>query len=182
MANTSGQAYSFMAVTPILPGQESTLLDRLTALPTGEASPLARMGYTHFARWLVLHDLVYQGPPQTRDSLQSPYLLFVSNFDGDLDRYLDAMLNHMASEAEAVWSCCVGFPGTEDRDAFKAYLKHNQLGTTFFVSAYPEATVADVRASMALRQQLTDFAIAAQSLDASSLHQAWAREFAETGR
>jgi hypothetical protein len=182
MANKSGQAYAFMAVTPILPGQESTVSDRLAALPTGEASPLARMGSTHFARWLVLHDLVYEGPPQVRDTLQSAYLFFVSDFDGDLDPYLDAMLDHMSAEAENVWSCCVAFPGTADRGAFKAYLRHNQLDTTFFVSAYPNATVADVRQSLALRRQLTDFAVSAQVLDPSALRKAWDQEFAEVSQ
>jgi hypothetical protein len=182
MANTSGQAYALMTVTPILPDMEAKLLDRLAALPTEESSPLARMGTTHFGRWIVLHDLVYQGLPQARDSLQSPYLIFVSNFDGDLDTYLNAMLDELAAEAGAIWSCCVGFPGTGDRNAFKDYLKHNQVETTFFVSAYPEASVADVRHSLALRERITEFAITAQSLDGSSLQQAWAREFAEAGK
>lgn len=178
MANTNGQAYAFMAATPIIPGLEAVLLDRLAAFRPGEDSPLARMGSTHFARWVVLNDLVYQGRPQTRDHLQSAYLLFVSNFDGPLDRYLDAMLEHMSSEAQEVWSCCVGFPGTQDRIAFKTYLKHNQVKTTFFVSAYPDATVAAVRSSLARRQQITDFAVRAQGLDSVALQQAWLREFA----
>jgi hypothetical protein len=181
MSNANGQAYAFMAVTPILPGAESALLEHLAALPTGEASPLARMGSTHFARWLVLDDLVYEGPPQERDTLQSSYLFFVSNFDGDLDPYLEAMLEHMPAEAEALWSCCVGFPGIEDRASFKAYLRHNQLNTTFFVSAYPDATVDDVRRNLALRQRVSNFAIAAQGLDSSSLRQAWDQEFAQAG-
>jgi hypothetical protein len=178
MGNTSGSAYAFMAVTPILPGQGDALEQRLAALPGGEASPLAGMGTTHFARWLVLNDLVYQGPPQKRDSLQSAYLFFVSNFDGELDTYLDAMLATMRAEAEAVWSCCVGFPGTADPAKFKTYLKHNQVETTFFVSAYPEASVSDVRKAMDLRGRITEFAITAQTLDTDSLHQAWTREFA----
>jgi hypothetical protein len=182
MSNRSGQAYAFMAVTPILPDAESTLRKRLAALPTGEASPLARLGSTHFARWLVLHDLVYQGPPQVRDSLKSPYLFFVSDFDGELDPYLDALLDHLSAEAESIWSCCVGFPGTRDRGAFKDYLRHNQLDTTFFVSAYPGATVQDVRQSLDLRQRLTDFAVSAQVLDPGALRRAWNREFAEAGR
>jgi len=178
MGNTCGNAYAFMAVTAILPGQEDELERRLAGFGVGEGSPLARMGTTHFARWLVLRDLVYQGPPQTRDSLQSAYLFFVSNFDGELDTYLDAMLASMPTEAQAVWSCCVGFPGTADPEAFKAWLKHNQLQTTFFVSAYPQASVADVREALALRRRITEFAISPQVLDTDSLHQAWTREFA----
>ena len=64
MGNTSGQAYALMVMTPVTPGQETAVRTALDALPTGEQSPLARMQTTHFARWLVLADLVYQGPPQ----------------------------------------------------------------------------------------------------------------------
>lgn len=179
MANQSGQAYAFMAMTPVLPGREDELVARLAAWGSNEDSPLARMGRTHFARFLVLHDLVYQGPPQVRDSLQSAYLIFVSNFDGDLEPYLQSMLDLMSSEAEEVWGLCVGFPGTADRDEFFAYLLHNQIDTTFFVSAYPGATVPQVDSSLKLRRRVADFAIAAQAMEAAELMAAWRADFSE---
>ena len=177
MGNTSGQAYSLMVMTPVLPGREAPLQEVLRGLPTGEDSPLARMGSTHFARWLVVHDLVYQGPPQQRDSLKSPYLIFVTSFDGDLDDYLAGMRTLMAKESDAIWSNCVGYPGSIDPHAFSSYLKHNQIESTVFVSAYPNATVADVRASLLLRRQLTEFAIAAQSMDPSVLRREFLSRF-----
>jgi hypothetical protein len=182
MANQSGQAYAFMAITPVLPGREDELGARLAAWGSDRDSPLARMGSTHFARFVVLHDLVYQGPPQVRDSLQSAYLVFVSNFDGDLERYLESMLDLMADEAEEVWGLCVGFPGTADRDKFFAYLLHNQVDTTFFVSAYPGATVPQVHSSLDLRRRVADFAIAAQGMDHGELMAAWRAGFPEVSR
>jgi len=179
MANQSGQAYAFMTMTPVLPGQEDELVARLAAWGSDRDSPLARMGSTHFARFVVLHDLVYQGPPQVRDSLQSAYLIFVSNFDGDLEPYLESMLDLMADEAEEVWGLCVGFPGTTDRDRFFAYLLHNQVDTTFFVSAYPGATVPQVHDSLDLRRRLVDFAVAAQGMEPEQLMTAWRRDFGE---
>ncbi len=179
MANQSGQAYAFMAMTPIMAGQEDELDARLAAWASGESSPLARMATTHFARFLVLHDLVYQGPPQVRDSLQSAYLIFVSNFDGDIESYLESMLDLMADEAEQVWGLCVGFPGTADRELLLAYLLHNQVDTTFFVSAYPDATVLDVRNSLTVRRRMADFAVAAQSLDPTELMAQWRADFGE---
>lgn len=181
MGNTSGQAYSLMVMTPVLPGREAPLQDVLRALPAGEDSPLARMGTTHFARWLVLHDLVYQGPPQQPDSLKSPYLVFVTSFDGDLDGYLAGMRTLMANEADAVWSNCVGYPGSTDPAGFSAYMMHNQIESTVFVSAYPDATVADVRASLLLRRQLTEFAIAAQGMDAPAVQREFLIRFASEG-
>ena len=182
MANTSGQAYALTIMTPVRPGMEPALASLLAALPTGERSPLARMGTTHFARWLVLHDLVYGGPPQVRDSLQSAYLIFVSTFDGDLDSYLEAMISRMGAELDAIWSHCAGFPGIDDPAAVKRYLKHNQLDTTFFYAPYGQARVPDVLDSLALRRRIADFAIAGQSLNAAELHKAWIREFEEALR
>ena len=53
MSNASGQATAFMALTPIRPGSEAELRAYLEALPR-DASPLARLAGTHFARWVIL--------------------------------------------------------------------------------------------------------------------------------
>ncbi len=181
MANQSGQAYAFMAMTPILAGREDELEARLATWGAGADSPLSRMGSTHFARFVVLHDLVYQGPPQVRDTLQSAYLIFVSSFDGGLEHYLESMLDLMAEECDAVWSLCVGFPGTADRDACLAYLLHNQIDTTFFVSAYPDATVPEVHSSLELRHRVADFAVSAQGRDPDDLMASWREAFGAVG-
>ena len=44
-------------------------------------------------------------------------------------------------------------------------------------SAIPGATVADVRESLALRERVVDFAVAAQGLDAAALHERFRAEF-----
>ena len=177
MGDTSGQAYALTVFTPIRDGHEEALRAYLASLPGQGDSPLARLGTTHFARWLVLSDFVYQGPPQERDSLRSPYLVFTSNFDGDRDTYLEAMAQLMPVEADAIWSHCVGYPGTDEPAAFARYLAHNQLGTTFFVAAYPDSTVSQVRDAVATRARLTAFAIEAQSLPRHELREAFRARF-----
>lgn len=182
MGNTSGQAYALTVTTPILPQRADTLRAYLTALPAGESGPLARMRTTHFARWIVIDDLVYQGPPQKPDHLTSPYLIFVSSFDGGLERYLGDMIALMGPEMDKIWGNCVGYPGTDDPSAVIRYLKHNQIDTTFFLSAYPDATVAEVRACLRLRKDLTDFAIAAQKMDAATLRDSFVAQFLEVAQ
>jgi hypothetical protein len=177
MGNTSGQAYALMVATPVLAGRQTALRTCLRQLPTGEDSPLARLGTTHFARWLVIDDLVYQGPPQVRDELKSSYLLFVSNFDGSLASYLADLARLMPKEADAVWGHCVGYPGVADPSGFAAYVSHNQIATTFFVSAYPTATVAAVRESLRLREEITEFALAAQGMAPAALRNAFTARF-----
>ncbi|WP_261556957.1 hypothetical protein [Frankia tisae] len=177
MANTSGQAFALMTASPVLGGRAPTLRTYLRRLPTGEKSPLARLGTTHFARWLVIDDLVYQGPPQVREHLKSSYLIFVSNFDGPLGSYIDAIARLMPVEADAIWGHCVGYPGAADPTAFAGFVQRNQIDTTFFVSAYPDASVAQVRESLRARERFTNFAVSVQGTDPAALRRAFTARF-----
>ncbi len=102
MSNTSGQATAFMALTPISPGAEPALRSYLEALPQ-DASPLARLAGTHFARWVILPDWVNDPGQSRQDHLGGPYLIFTSNFDGPLDPYLDELCAKLAAEAREIW-------------------------------------------------------------------------------
>lgn len=171
MANVVGQAYALTVLTPIRPGREAELRSYLDGLPTGADSPLAKVTSTHVARWVIFPQLVYQGRPQKPDALKSQYLLFSSSFDGDLDPYLDLLCARMAPEVDAIWGCCVGYPGLADRGLFKRYIRHNQIDSAFFVAAYPTTTVAQVRAALALKERILAFALEAQGMDDQRLHQ-----------
>lgn len=176
MSNRSGQAYALMVMTPVRGGEEAALRGDLAALPPGAQSPLGRLGTTHFARWLVLSQLVEQGQSYERDTLGSTYLIFTSNFDGELDDYVDGLLEHLGEELDQIWGHCVGYPGRDDPEAFAAYLRHNTIETSLFFSAYPDATVARVLAALELRQRLTAFAIATQGLPPDELRAAYAQQ------
>ena len=179
MPNVSGQAYGLSVLTPIIPGREAGLQKYLDALPPGPASPLEKAGGTHLARWVIIPQLVYEGPLQKRDTLQSQYLLFESNFDGaDLDGYLERLCRQVPDALDAVWGCCVGYPGASNPGRFKEYIRHNQIECTFFVAAYPDATVQEVRDALAFREKFTSFAIAAQRQDAAGLKRLFDTTFA----
>ena len=168
--NVSGQAYALTVLTPILDGHAQLLVEQLDALGDGDASPLARVPGTHIARWVVLDDLKFQGAGQRhRDRLQAARLLFSSNFDGDLDRYLDGLRTGMAAEADAIWGHCRGYPGHEDAAAFAAYMRAHQLEAALFFAAYGDQTVDEVHANVAQRRRLIEFALDAQKLDAADL-------------
>jgi hypothetical protein len=178
VSDVAGQAYALTMLAPILPGREGALQDHLERLPQGAGSPLARLTGTHFARWVILPHLVYQGPPQRRDTLASQYLLFTACFDGPRDPYLAELCDRIPAEADAIWGHCVGYPGTRDAEAFARYVRHNQIPTSFFVAAYPERTVGEVRAALELRERLVAFAVEAQGMEAARLHEAFLATFA----
>jgi hypothetical protein len=180
--NRVGSAYALTTFAPIIPGHEEELRAYIEGLPTGAESPLARLDTLHLSRIQIFDHLVHQSERHDLDRLQSNYLVFTSSFDGDLDDYLDLICERIGAEADGWWSHCVGYPGTADRAAFKAWIKVHQRHTNLFASAYPTGTVANVRESLELRERLVDFATEAQGLDAAALKERFLSTFSGTAR
>ena len=177
--NRLGGAYALTVFTPILAGHEDELRAHLAALPLGERSPLARLDQLHLSRIQIFDELVYQAPPQKRETLNASHLLFTSTFDGDLDPYLDAICERIGAEADAWWSHCVGYPGSADRAAFRRYIRAHKVDTSLFASANQNASVPLVRESLALRERVVDFAADAQGLDAPALRERFLAAFGD---
>jgi hypothetical protein len=175
--NVSGQAYGLTMFAPIHAGQAPALQRHLQELPTGDASALARLPQLHCSRLHVLQELVYQGEPQERESLQSAWLIFTASFDGELDAFLREICAELPAEADAIFNHCVGYPGTREPSEFIRYVKQSQVHNHYFLTPYPDATVQEVRDSLALRQRLTEFAINSQGLDAVDLQQRFGETF-----
>src|ERR1700754_61685 len=123
----------------------------------------------HVARVQIFRDeLVYQGPKQRhRDPLQHAHLVFTSTFDGDLDPYLEALA--LLPDIDEWWGRCAGYPGRTDLRAFRAYIKALRVRTSLLQPAIPNAMVPEIREALALREQIVDFAVEAQGLDAAAL-------------
>jgi hypothetical protein len=174
VSNQAGQAYAFMAMTPVLEDHEQELRELLQGF-THETSPFAALPQTHFARWVIIRDWVNSRAQPREDHLGCPYLIFTSNLHGALDDYLDALCAR--PQAAAIWSHCAGCPQPATAEALKAYLLHNQIDTGFFVAAYPKASVEEVTASLALREKLIAFAVSSQGMDAETLQSAFKAAF-----
>ncbi len=181
--NVSGQAYAFMAMTPVMPGEEQPLAEYLRGLRGLGPSPLAKLPRTHFARFVVApdfhHDPTWKQPKE--DHLDLNYLIFTSNFDGGLDSYLDELCEQLAPEAKEIWGRCVGCPESARGAALKAYLEHNQIDTGMFFAAYGHATVGMVKQALRAREQTIAFAIKAQGMQPEALQQAFLAEFGGAG-
>jgi hypothetical protein len=173
-----GQAYTYLALTATLPGRSQELREIVEAFPLGPESPFARVDRVHFARWVIVPQLVEVGPPpEVPDRLNNEYLLFSTDVDGDLEPFLEALRTEIPEVMDAVYSHCVAYPGTADRDGFHRYFRHNQIETTFPFSAYQGATLPEVREALELRQKLIDLAVKAQELDAAGLQEAYRQAF-----
>jgi hypothetical protein len=176
--NRSGGAYGLAVYAPLAAEDVTKVSQYLDELGTGDASPLARVPGTHFARWVIMDELVYGGGSQKRDTLKAPRLLFSTNFDGDLDAYLEAMRTGLGEDADAIWGACPGYPGRGDSEAWARWFKSHQVDCSLFVAAYGEQTVDEVKANVDLRTRLQAFALEAQGLAPEHLQARFREAFA----
>ena len=103
----------------------------------------------HFARWTIVDD--------------GRRLLFMSNFDGSWESYLDDFILFAASGLTAVFSNTVGFPktrflvrgGARDEPRFKAFAAASQVPSLVWYSAYPDLTVGNIDNNTAVREGLS---------------------------
>jgi hypothetical protein len=176
-SNTLGGHYALTVLTPIAPGAEDPLRAYLEGFEDQGASPFARLPRTHFGRWVIVAEFITDPSQRREEDLGGPWLLFSATFDGELDSYLDELGSELGDEAEIIWGSCIGAPQPARGSALKPYLIHNQIDTGLFFSAYPEATVQDVRGSLRDRDRTLAFAVRAQGMPPDQLRQAFLDEF-----
>ena len=118
---------------------------------------------------------MFQGPQQRhRDPIHASQLVFTSTVDGELEPYLEAL----RPIADTWWQFCAGYPGGSDAAAFARWVRDHQIDSSLFASAHPEATVPGVLESLALRERIIDFAVAARGLDPAELQRRFRDELA----
>jgi len=109
---------------------------------------LGTLGTIHFARWVRV--------PGTPD------LIFVSNYGGSFESYLEDFITKAHFGLTGVWSNTEGFPrtsnlvqqGASDGDFFKWWARRQQVPTGCWYSAYPQLTTTNIRTNAAIRQGL----------------------------
>lgn len=163
MANQSGQIYGLTILSPIKDDPHASIAHDmairryLAELPRDERSPLATLSSTHLARVVVMDDVVFVGAPAREEHLKSSYLIFTSNFDGNLDTYLTRMAKEIPKFVNSVWQHCVGYPGVDDPGAFVTYMKKCQVETTFYFADVTDKTVQQRLRALQVQAELTAF-------------------------
>jgi hypothetical protein len=186
MPNKSGNLYGLSALCPILPGHRdgesfaAILRKELAALPLNAQSPFAKVPNTYFCRLFVLDNVVYQGAPAHLDQLESRYLVFTSNFYGDLEPYLRGMWEACERAITAIWTNCIGFEEVRDADGFIAYVKRCQVTTTFLFNGCTDEPLQEQLKSLYLKQELSKFVFEHQGKSPAELQSAFQAFVART--
>lgn len=193
--SSSGRSYAVTLVTPIRAGAEADLAAHIRGLGVGEKSPLAKLPYVHFARWVVIDQLKtdWAGAPDPPPRLKSQYLLFTASLTAPAEKnvrpaasryanrlpesFLREVHSVIPADADAIWRHCLHYPGISDADAFVRYLACSELETSLFHVGYPDVTVDEVRQALAARDKLIAFAREHQGeQDAAQLQHAYLEE------
>jgi hypothetical protein len=122
MPNQSGSLYGLTILSPIRNDETATyshdLLIRqyLSTLPIDQHSPFALAPLTHLTRLAVMDDVIYVGAPSCEEHTNFKYLVWESNFDGDLDTYLTTLATTVPDQIDPIWNHCVGYPDKGSRD------------------------------------------------------------------
>jgi hypothetical protein len=176
MSNANGRKYGFTALFPIKSGTDGAALrQHLRAMDRDErGSALAAVPIIHMARLVIVDDLPFQGLPAKLDRLESSYLLFTCDFDGnDPAQLVAAMLRSGRSIVAPIWSRCIGFPIPASEEAVIAYFKRCQITTNLFLADQPEASVTQILTALTWRRRFTDFVEQHQGADPLRLQQAF---------
>jgi hypothetical protein len=123
------------------------LIHVLAAVSSNQGN-LSGIKSIHFARWVVIAG--------------GKRLLFLSNYDGSWENYLDDFIDQASSGLTAIWSNTVGFPrtsylvegGARDELLFKTLVRRSQTPSLVWYSAYPDLSTANVQANAAIREGL----------------------------
>jgi hypothetical protein len=137
-----------------------------------DAKPLVALSFIHFAQWSLVDRLPGNGGmPEQR--LRPRYLLFLTNFNGGFDQYIDAFSHVIGLRIRLIWSGSHGFPGPEPATTFKEYIHRQEFAAAHFYSAYPEATAFEVQRALAAADDHAAFERDASN-DPFEFAQAWA--------
>lgn len=187
MSNISGSVYGLTLLSPIIDdasadiSHDCAIRQYLACLPNGHTSPFAKVSSTHICRLVVMDDVIYVGTPAKEEHLRSKYLVFESNFDGELEPYLTRMAKDIPDVVESVWGHCVGYPGLLDIDAFVSYMKKCQLTTTFYFADVNNHTVQSTLHALKVQASVAEFIAKYQGATPSEIQAAF-RAFYERVR
>jgi hypothetical protein len=115
--------------------------------------PLRTLSVIHFARWTVLDKL-----PGATDKLPVPVLLFESNFDVSLARYVDVFAYVLTRRFQLVWWRAFGYPGLLPADGFTKWVRRNSIDADHYYCAYADTTTTTAVDALEVQERLEAFA------------------------
>lgn len=161
MSNIAGKAYAMNVITPIRWYKVwiNRLIFKIALSKPSTLKGLITLSLIHYARWVIIprNAFPHLDPSQPKENLNYAYMLFFSNFNGSWDQYVDSFTFAIPSGLDLFWKWNVRYPKSVPLTPFHNYIRHNQIDTSHYYSAYPMAASNDVKSAKKLKQALIDF-------------------------
>ncbi|MDW3191189.1 MAG: hypothetical protein R8G66_02455 [Cytophagales bacterium] len=164
MPNQSGNAYGLTVLSPLkeIDGSGQAVIPKLRNLIQSfnelDTTPMAKVPNTYLSRLWILEDVFFENYPHELEHLKSKYLVFTSNFHGELDTYLEGMFNAIPTEVQSIWQDCYGFDDKAlSPEGFKSYIKKCQVETTFYFNGSTDDSLQDQLKSLYIKQEFSRF-------------------------
>ena len=163
MANTAGNAYGLTALIPIKNGVsdgvsfDKQVRDLLQQWPKHSESPMAKVPNTYLCRFYLLNDVFFQGYPAKEEHLKSKYLVYETNFHGDLETYLRAAWECAEQDWQSLLRHCVAFTKVGSAADFVDYIKRCQINNNLYFNGSNDKSLAEQLKALFLKQSLSHF-------------------------
>jgi hypothetical protein len=112
MSNVAGKAYAMNVLTPMRPGR--TWLNRLIFMVArvvpATLAGLLGLSLIHFARWTIIKRDQWPDLGQPAQPPGNDYMLFMSNFNGTWDQYIDAFSDGLPGGLDLFWYSSTKYP------------------------------------------------------------------------
>ena len=143
----AGRVNEFTLIFKLKPGGAERLRKKI-ASDANFQSHVDGVGTVHDLRFLIFDN-------DTR-------LLFASTFDGDWDAYINDFAALIPDYIDLAFEEVDDYPGIKSPD-IKDYIVKHQITSTYFYSAYPDASVRDIRKALKVKSGLDVLLDAASS-------------------
>jgi len=152
MSNVAGKAYGMNVVTPMRPWKTwiNRFIFMVARTQPQQLGGLLGLSIIHFARWVLIKRKQWPDLGQGRPRLRNDYMLFVSNFNGTWDQYIDAFSDGIPNGLDLFWYSSTKYPGSIPITPFKNYIRANQVDTDYYYNATPGGAQRDIKAALRL--------------------------------
>ena len=175
MSNIAGKAYGMNVLTPVRPWRtpvQMLIFKAVHALPS-QLRGLLGLKLIHFARWVMIRRNQWPDLGQPRPKLDNDYVLFISNFNGTWDQYIDAFADGLPGGLDLLWWGSTKYPHSIPISVFKDYITANQIDTNYYYNATPGAAQRDIKAALRVREAVLSLAEVHAGGDVEAFAAAW---------
>jgi hypothetical protein len=158
VSNVAGKAYGMIVITPLAKrlGWTNKWVFRFGRSFPGILKGLIGLKFIHFARWVIIPKDAWPTLCEDTEKLDRDTMLFLSNFNGTWDQYIDAFSDGIPTGLDLFWYKNARYPGSVPITPFKQYIRANQINCDFYYNATPGAAYRDVVSALRVKRALLE--------------------------